>query len=82
MLYSSIEQLHEAQVFSVSMTSPSSVVDCDIYITAYAYSTVKKCTTEVLSWKQNFKYHPLSNQYKLPKKFPILKSKLKNLHNR
>lgn len=42
MLYSSIEQLHEAQVFSVSMTSPNSAVDCDIYITAYAYSTVKK----------------------------------------
>lgn len=41
MLYSSIKQLHEAQVFSVSMTSPNSVVDCDIYITAYAYSTVK-----------------------------------------
>lgn len=47
MLYSSIEQLHEAQVFSVSMTSPNLVVDCDIYITAYAYSTVNKCTTEV-----------------------------------
>lgn len=42
MLYSSIKQLHEAQVFSVSMTSPNSVVDCDIYITAYANSTVKK----------------------------------------
>lgn len=47
MLYSSIEQLHEVQVFSVSMTSPNLVVDCDIYITAYAYSTVNKCTTEV-----------------------------------
>lgn len=41
MLYSSIKQLHEAKVFSVSMTSPNSVVDCDIYITAYSNSTVK-----------------------------------------
>lgn len=47
MLYSSIKQLHKVQVLSVSMTSPNSVVDCDIYITAYANSTVNKCTTEV-----------------------------------